>query len=80
MDNYKAIIAQLIEIYAAGRADATCGRYHPSSVAMADLLDTIHAAWMEQLCRTSAGLLPFDDTAERALASPDWLRRLQEQA
>jgi len=73
---YDAIMAQLVEIYAAGRADATCGRYAASTPEMTALLDTIHAEWMEQLCRTSAGLLPFDDTHERAV-TPDWLRRMQ---
>lgn len=73
-------LAHDVEIYAAGRADVQCGRYVASTPALAARLELIHATWMEQLCRTSAGLLPFDDTAERALASSGWLRRLQERA
>lgn len=65
-----------MEIYAAGRADALYGRSVASTPQMAELLDRVHAAWMDGLCRTSAGLLPFDETRDER--APDWLRRAQE--
>lgn len=72
-----ATLAKLVEIYAAGRTDVTYGHYEASTPEMAALLDTIHATWMDNLCRTSAGLLPFDDSAEPR-AAPPWLLQAQE--
>lgn len=70
-------MALYVEIYAAGRTDVTYGRYEASTPQIAELLDVIHTAWMESLCRTSAGLLPFDDSAEPR-AAPPWLLQAQE--
>jgi hypothetical protein len=71
-----ATLAKLVEIYAAGRTEQQYGYYRASTPEMTALLDTIHAAWMDSLCRTSAGLLPFDDTHDER--APDWLRQLQD--
>lgn len=69
-------MALFVEIYAAGRADERYGRSTASTPETAELLDAIHAAWMDGLCATSAGLLPFDDSRDEH--APDWLRRVQE--
>jgi hypothetical protein len=73
-----AELARLVKAYDFGHDDGAIEPHGPLSADDAALLDAIRNARMASLCRTSAGLLPFDDTAERA--SPEWLRRLQEQA
>lgn len=75
-----AELARLVKAYDFGHDDSAIEPHGPLSAEDAALLDVIRNARMAELCRTSAGLLPFDDTAERALAAPEWLRRLQEQA
>lgn len=70
-------MALFVEIYAAGRADALCEPHEYSSAGVTMLLDRIHNAWMDSLCATSAGLLPFDDSRERR-AAPAWLLKAQE--
>lgn len=61
---YDRRMALFVEIYAAGRADERYGRSAASTPETAELLDAIHAAWMDGLCATSAGLLPFDDSRD----------------
>jgi hypothetical protein len=71
-------LARLVKAYTLGHDDGAIEPHGPLSADDAALLTLLRNARMAELCRTSAGLLPFDDTATPALASPYWLRRLQE--
>jgi hypothetical protein len=61
-----AELARLVKAYTLGHDDGAIEPHGPLSAEDAALLTLLRNARMDDLCRTSAGLLPFDDTRESA--------------